>query len=67
MTHKTFKKFNILAVENKQNNKLDFILTVTDPLMISCRAAHGNLILFCVIFKLFFNSGPLSPDLRNHR
>lgn len=45
----------ILTIESNQNNKLDFILTVTNPLIISCWAAYiANLILFYFIFKLFF-------------
>lgn len=57
--------FNMLTVESKQNNKLDFILTVTDPLMISW-AVHGDLILFCLTVKLFFHSGPLFRSKHRH-
>lgn len=53
--------------ESKQSDKPDFILTGTDPLMISCWAPHRNLILFFFIVKPFFNSSTLPYNLRNHR
>lgn len=56
---------NILTIESNQNNKLDFILTVTNPLMISCWVAYCQFDSFLLHIQALFSIR--SHDLKNHR